>query len=87
VSQPSYTLAWRQDAREAARRLGKTDPDGIVPLVRTISRLAENPRPTGSFAMGPTFVRVHIGFYRVVVEIDEAAHTVVVVHVGRNPAF
>ncbi|MFD6278863.1 type II toxin-antitoxin system RelE/ParE family toxin [Streptomyces sp. NPDC060209] len=49
-----------------------------------VDLLADSPRPEGSAEYGaPTLRRMHVGRYRVMYEITDAAVTVIVIHVGR----
>jgi mRNA interferase RelE/StbE len=53
------------------------DPQGIRAVLDAIDRLADDPRPAGSFPYGsPDLRRLRVGRYRVLYEITEDAITV-----------
>lgn len=50
-----------------------------------VDLLADSPRPPGTAEYGsPDLRRMHVGLYRVMYEITEAAVTIVVIHLGRT---
>jgi mRNA interferase RelE/StbE len=59
------------------------DPHGIRAVLDTIDRLADDPRPAGSFPYGsPDLRRLRVGRYRVLYEITEDA--IAVRHIARG---
>ena len=61
------------------------DPQGIRAVLDAIDRLADDPRPAGSFPYGsPDLRRLRVGRYRVLYEITEEA--VAVRHIARGTA-
>jgi len=59
------------------------DPQGIREVVDAIDRLADEPRPAGSFPYGsPNLRRLRVGQYRVLYEITEEA--VAIRHIARG---
>ncbi len=61
------------------------DPQGIRAVLDTIDRLADDPRPTGSFPYGsPDLRRLRVGRYRILYEITEDA--IAVRHIARGTA-
>ena len=61
------------------------DSQGIRAVLDAIDRLADDPRPAGSFPYGsPDLRRLRIGRYRVLYEITE--ETVAVRHIARGTA-
>ncbi len=59
------------------------DPRGIREVLDAIDRLADEPRPAGSFPYGsPDLRRLRIGRYRVLYEITEEA--VAIRHIARG---
>ena len=61
------------------------DPGGIREVLDAIDRLADDPRPPGSFPHGsPDLRRLRIGRYRVLYEITEEAVTIR--HIARGTA-
>jgi mRNA interferase RelE/StbE len=59
----------------AALSLGRylDDPAGLSTVLDAIDALADDPRPPGSVSWGSALARLHVGSYRVLYEIDEAA--------------
>jgi mRNA interferase RelE/StbE len=61
------------------------DPGGIREVLDAIDRLADDPRPPGSFPYGsPDLRRLRAGRYRVLYEITEDAVTIR--HIARGTA-
>lgn len=61
------------------------DPQGIRAVLDAIDRLADDPRPPGSFPYGsPDLRRLRVGQYRVLYEITDEA--VAVRHIVRGTA-
>jgi mRNA interferase RelE/StbE len=61
------------------------DPQGIWEVLDVIDRLADDPRPAGSFPYGsPDLRRLRVGRYRVLYEITEDA--VAIRHIARGSA-
>ena len=59
------------------------DPQGIRTVLDAIDRLADDPRPAGSFPYGsPDLRRLRVGRYRVLYEITEEA--IAVRHIARS---
>ena len=59
------------------------DPHGICAVLDAIDRLADDPRPAGSFPYGsPDLRRLRVGRYRVLYEITEEA--IAVRHIARG---
>jgi mRNA interferase RelE/StbE len=60
------------------------DPAGLAAMLHAIDRLADDPRPAGSFAYGsPDVRRLRAGRYRVLYEISPQEDTITVRHIGR----
>jgi mRNA interferase RelE/StbE len=58
------------------------DPHGIRAVLDAIDRLADDPRPAGSFPYGsPDLRRLRVGRYRVLYEITQ--DTVAIRHIAR----
>jgi mRNA interferase RelE/StbE len=79
--------------REPAGRLRRTaidqaaafldDPPGIRAVLNAIDRLADDPRPAGSFPYGsPDLRRLRVGLYRILYEITD--ETVAIRHIARS---
>jgi len=63
----------------------RDDPAGIREVLDTIDRLADDPRPAGSFPYGsPDLRRMPVGRYRVLYEVT--GDTVAVRHIARGTA-
>ncbi len=61
------------------------DPQGIRAVLDAIDRLADDPRPPGSFPYGSSELRrLRVGRYRVLYEITE--DTVAIRHIARGLA-
>ncbi len=61
------------------------DPQGMRAVLDAIDRLADDPRPAGSFPYGsPDLRRLRVGRYRVLYEITEDA--IAVRHIARGTA-
>ena len=61
------------------------DPPGIHEVLDAIDRLADDPRPAGSFPYGsPDLRRLRVGRYRVLYQITEDA--VAIRHIARGIA-
>ena len=59
------------------------DPQGVRAVLDAIDRLADDPRPAGSFPYGsPDLRRLRVGRYRVLYEIAEDA--IAVRHIARG---
>ncbi|WP_234042191.1 type II toxin-antitoxin system RelE family toxin [Streptomyces marianii] len=50
--------------------------------MQRVDRLADNPRPDGAFGSAD-LLRIHIGSYRVLYEINDQQIRVSVIHLGR----
>ncbi|MFE1781345.1 type II toxin-antitoxin system RelE/ParE family toxin [Streptomyces sp. NPDC059506] len=78
----SYEVVWEPEALVQAERFAKDDPDGVRQVFAAVDRLADNPRPDGAFGSADV-LRIHIGIYRVMYEIDDQQIRVSVIHLGR----
>jgi mRNA interferase RelE/StbE len=59
------------------------DPQGIRAVLDAIDRLADDPRPAGSFPYGsPDLRRLRVGRYRILYEITD--DTIAVRHIARG---
>lgn len=85
-------MAYKIDVRKrAAKALAAIPHDRRKHVGKTITELAENPRPRGCVALSGQwkgFWRVRQGMYRVIYTINDAIVTVVVVDVvDRDDAY
>lgn len=78
----SHEVIWEPEALAQAERLAKDDPDGVRQVFAAVDRLAENPRPDGAFGSAD-LLRIHVGVYRVLYEINDRQVRVTVIHLGR----
>jgi mRNA interferase RelE/StbE len=78
----TYEVIWEPEALTQAERLAKTDPDGVRQVFTTVDRLSRNPRPRGAFGSSD-MLRIHVGAYRVLYEINDRQVRVSVIHLGR----
>ena len=81
----SREVIWEAQAIDQAAGFLHDDPAGVREMLDAVARLAEEPRPAGSFPYGsPDRRRLSIGRYRVMYDIT--AETVSVWHLGRSRA-
>ncbi|MBO8196612.1 type II toxin-antitoxin system RelE/ParE family toxin [Streptomyces oryzae] len=78
----SYEIIWEPEALAQAERLAKEDPAGVRQVFTAVDRLADNPRPDGAFGSAD-LLRIHVGVYRVMYEINDHTVRVSVIHLGR----
>ncbi|WP_034265234.1 type II toxin-antitoxin system RelE family toxin [Actinospica robiniae] len=79
-----HTVEWEPAAQMRAMLLADDDPDGVLAVFDCTDLLADDPRPRGPFPYGPDAVRLQIGLYRVLVEIDDAKRIARITHIGRT---
>lgn len=80
----AYEVVWAEEALDQAVRLAKTDREGVAAVFDATDLLAGNPRPDGAFRYGSeSALRLHVGLYRVFIEVDDDAGVVKVRHLGR----
>jgi mRNA interferase RelE/StbE len=81
----TYEIVWADDAFAAAQVYMADDPAGLAAVFNTVDDLANNPRPPEALRWGSTdFVRLRIGKYRVLYEIDDQLIRIAVIHLGRS---
>lgn len=78
----SYEIIWEPEALAQAERFAKDDPDGVRQVFAAVDHLAGDPRPEGA-AGGTDVLRIHIGIYRVMYEINDTQISINVIHLGR----
>ncbi|MGW0536559.1 type II toxin-antitoxin system RelE family toxin [Streptomyces sp. NPDC003032] len=78
----SYEVIWEPEALAQAEQFAKDDPEGIRQVFATVDRLTADPRPKGAFGSADV-LRVHVGGYRVMYEINDQQIRVSVIHLGR----
>ncbi|MFI0257513.1 type II toxin-antitoxin system RelE/ParE family toxin [Streptomyces sp. NPDC017056] len=80
----TYEITWDPAAIDAAAPFLTDDPDGLRQLMDAVDLLAAQPRPAGTAEYGsPDLRRMHVGRYRVLYEVTEAAITIVIIQLGR----
>jgi mRNA interferase RelE/StbE len=80
----SYAVTWSERATSAGSRYLADDPEGLAQVLDATDLLADDPRPIGTFPYGSDdLLRLRIGRYRVLHEIDVVAQSITVLHVGR----
>jgi len=81
----TYSIDWEPPAVAAASRYLADDPDGLAALITGIDALTAEPRPDESFPFGsPDLRRLHVGRYRVLYEISDDTHEILITHIGRS---
>jgi mRNA interferase RelE/StbE len=81
----TYEIVWADEAFAAAQSLMADDSAGLAALFDAVDELATDPRPAGAFARGSADVlRLRIGRYRVLYEIDDGVVRIDVIHLGRS---
>jgi mRNA interferase RelE/StbE len=82
----THRVEFRPGAIDQVAEFAKEDPDGVRALLDRFELLAEQPRPAGAFAYGTGHLRLHVGFYRVLIQVEDAPPRVLIAHVGRAGA-
>ena len=81
----TFEIVWADEAFVAARAFMADDPAGLAIVFDTVDDLASNPRPPSAFPWGSTaFLRLHVGRYRVLYEINGGLLRIDVIHLGRS---
>jgi mRNA interferase RelE/StbE len=80
----SYSVTWNEPAISAGARFLADDPDGLARVLDATDLLADNPRPSAAFPYGSAdLLRIRVGRYRILYEIDVPAQSITVLNVGR----
>lgn len=78
----SYKIEFATGVRKDFRKIPKQDATRIL---KRIERLAENPRPPDSKKLaGDDAMRIRIGTYRVIYEINDEVVLVLILRVGHR---
>lgn len=80
----TYSVIWEPEALTQAERFAKDDPEGVRQVFAGVDHLAHDSRPKGAFGSAG-LLRIHIGIYRVMYEINDIEIRVSVIHLGRLP--
>ena len=83
---PVYSVVVEPRALRIAAEQLQRDPKGLAALFDALDTLATEPRPAEAQPWGSagTILRLRVGDWRALYEVDEAALTVVVSHIGRT---
>jgi len=80
----SYSVTWSEQAISAGSRFLADDPEGLAQVLDATDRLADNPHPAGAFPYGSDdLLRIRVGSYRVLYEINPATQSITILHIGR----
>ena len=78
-------IVWADEVFVAAQAFMAEDPAGLAIVFDTVDDLASNPRPPTAFPRGSTaFLRLRVGRYRVLYEINDGLLRIDVIHLGRS---
>ncbi len=81
----NYEIAWADEAFAAAQAFMADDPAGLETVFDTVDGLATDPRPPTAIPWGSTtFLRLRVGRYRVLYEINDRLIRIDVIHLGRS---
>ena len=79
----TYTVVWRNEARQQLSRLRASDPAAAKSVRGAVRALAHDPYPVGSNQLGDSrFWRLRLGALRVTYEVDEVLLAVQVYNIG-----
>ncbi|MFI8294192.1 type II toxin-antitoxin system RelE/ParE family toxin [Streptomyces sp. NPDC085614] len=78
----SHEAIWEPEALAQAERFAKDDPTGVRQVFTAVDRLVEEPRPDGAFG-STDLLRIHVGRYRVMYEINDQETRISIIHLGR----
>jgi mRNA interferase RelE/StbE len=79
----SHSVTWSEQAISAGSRFLTDDPEGLAQVLDATDRLADNPHPTDAFPYGSDdLLRIRVGSYRVLYEIDPAERSITILHIG-----
>jgi mRNA interferase RelE/StbE len=82
----SYQVSWEIRALDLTAGFLRDDPPGVAALGQSVSRLAEEPRPSESFAYrSPDLRRLRAGRYCVFYTIDNELQIIQIDHASRVP--
>ena len=81
----TYEIAWADEALAAAGAFMVDDPPGLATVFDAVDDLAGDPRPPTALPWSNTvFLRLRVGRYRVLYEIDDSVVRIDVIHLGRS---
>jgi len=71
--------------RYAQKQLGKIPPPHFNRIIKAIHELSDSPRPAGYRKLtGRPGYRIRIGDYRVLYNIEDKIHTILVIDIGHR---
>jgi mRNA interferase RelE/StbE len=80
----SYSVTWTERAISSGSEFLADDPEGLTQVLNATDRLADDPRPLGAFRYGSAdLLRIRVGRYRILYEIEPEAQSITILHVGR----
>lgn len=79
----SYKLQIKRSAEKELRKISSTD---LSRIMAKIGALAHDPRPPGAQLLKgeARYFRLRQGDYRIIYEVDDAAHEITVIKVGHR---
>lgn len=81
----THEIVWADEAFAAAQVFMVDDPAGLAAVFDTVDDVADVPLPQGAIRWGNTdFLRLRIGRYRVLYEIDDRVIRMDVIQLGRG---
>ena len=81
----TYEIVWADEALAAAQVFMSDDPAGLATVFDTVDDLDRNPRPPTALPWGNTaLLRLRVGRYRILYEINDRLIRIDVIHLGRN---
>ena len=80
----TYTIVWRNEARQALSRLRAIDGASAKLLTSAVRALAADPHPDISNRLGGSqFWRLRLADLRVIYEVDDGENVIHIYNVGR----
>ena len=80
----TFEIVWADEAFAAAQAHMRDDPEGLAAVFDVVDELAHDPRPATAFPCGGAdLLRMRVGRYRVLYEIDDRVVRIEVIHLGR----
>lgn len=78
-----YSISYKPSAAKALRKIHPTEQNRIV---RAIEALAVTPRPPGAIQLagGDGELRIRVGDYRIIYDIEDGALVVLVLRIGHR---
>lgn len=81
----TYEVVWTDEAFTAAQAFMVEDPAGLTEVFDRVDDLVTDPRPPAAFPWGLSGVlRLRVGRYRVLYEINDPIIRIDVLHLGRT---